>query len=388
MVRIVGLLFVMFACALLAVIAPNPAWAIDRTFSGSAQVDYFFVPTEKGANARAIGFDGFTTELALKLGVDVSEHLSANVKVCYGCHGFETDMAYVDYRVADELNFRLGRFSPSFGNFNLRHDPANHGLSDKPLPYDMGRMLRRTEWNEGVLPSPFPDNGLEANGTHWFGESVQLDYAAYAISGFKGDANAFDLDFTQSRSGGAYYVDNNARPAVGGRAALTTKVASNSDLTVGTSGMHGTFDPQNHLTYSILGADAVLRMRQTSVRLEYLVRRQEFDASDPSRFKYAISPTHGDFFLKHGAFLEVERPLSLRVSLLARADGLYRVGNVAKASELMRQSSVGRLTLGATFAVERGLRLKASTELWEFSDRDAAGRTKEVGFHLAAVGLF
>ena len=27
-----------------------PAWAVDRTFSGSAQLDYLFVPTEKGAN--------------------------------------------------------------------------------------------------------------------------------------------------------------------------------------------------------------------------------------------------------------------------------------------------------------------------------------------------
>ena len=252
----------------------------------------------------------------------------------------------------------------------------------------MGRMLRRTDWNEGVLPSPFPDNGVEVNGTHWIGEKVQLDYATYAVSGFKGDANAVDLDFTQSRSGSVYYVDNNARPTVGGRVALTAKVAPNSDLTFGASGMHGTFDPANHLTYSILGADLVFRMRQTSVRLEYLVRRQEFDASDPTRFKYAIAPEHGDFFVKHGAFLEVERPLSSRVSMLARVDGLYRVGNVAKESALLRRSSVGRLTLGATFAVERGLRLKASTELWEFSEHDLAGRNKEVGFHLAAVGLF
>lgn len=229
---------------------------------------------------------------------------------------------------------------------------------------------------------------MEVNGTHWFGEKVQLDYATYAVSGFKGDANAFDLDFTQSRSGSVYYVDNNARPTVGARIALTAKVTPNSDLSFGASGMHGTFDPANHLTYSILGADLVYRVRQTSVRLEYLVRRQEFDASDPSRFKYSIAPEHGDFFVKHGAFLELGRPLSSRISVLARADGLYRVGNVAKESALLRRSSVGRFTLGATFAVERGLKLKASTELWDFSDRDAAGRAQAVGFHLAAVGLF
>ena len=33
-------------------------------------------------------------------------------------------MGYFDYRLMDELNVRVGRFSPSFGSFNLRQDPA------------------------------------------------------------------------------------------------------------------------------------------------------------------------------------------------------------------------------------------------------------------------
>ena len=137
---------------------------LSRIGAGSAQVDYHFVPTAHDAKAFPNGFDGFTTELAGKLAVDFSERVSANLKVCYGCHGFEADMMYFDFRVADELNFRAGRFRPSFGAFNLRHDPANHRSSDKPLPYDMGRMLRMRQWNLGVLPSPFPDNGLEIDG--------------------------------------------------------------------------------------------------------------------------------------------------------------------------------------------------------------------------------
>ena len=143
----------------------TPASAIERNFAGSAQLDYQFVPTARDAKASPSTFDGFTMEFAGKLAVDFSDKISANMKVCYGCHGFEADMMYFDLRVADELNFRVGRFSPSFGAFNLRHDPANHRLSDKPLPYDMGRMLRMRQWKHGVLPSPFPDNGLEVNGT-------------------------------------------------------------------------------------------------------------------------------------------------------------------------------------------------------------------------------
>jgi hypothetical protein len=152
---------ILFATSL--VVFAGPARALDRNFAGSAQIDYHFVPGQHDKSARAVVFDGTTMELAFKVAVDFSDHLSANLKVCYGCHGFETDMAYFDYRVADELNFRLGRFSPSFGGFNLRHDPANHRLSDKPLAYDMGRMLRLREWNLGVLPSPFADNGIEVS---------------------------------------------------------------------------------------------------------------------------------------------------------------------------------------------------------------------------------
>jgi hypothetical protein len=377
---------VVVVASLVAPLLSAPAWAIDRTFSGSAQLDYLFVPTEKGANASAIGFDGFTTEANVKVAADISEHLSANVKLCYGCHGFEADMAYFDYRVKDELNIRVGRFSPSFGAFNVRHDPANHGLSDKPLPYDMGRMLRRTDWNEGVLPSPFPDNGIEVNGTHWFGEKAQLDYAAYLVSGFKASENALDLDFVQSRS--TYYVDNNSRPTGGGRASLTLALSKTSDATLGASGMYGTFDPMNRLTYGIFGGDFSLRLGQTNIRMEYLVRRQEFDTSDPTLFKYPIAPKNGNFFLKHGAYIELEQPVSGRVTMLGRIDGLYRDGNVAATSELLRRSDVGRATFGSLFTVERGLRVKASTEVYKFSDEDANGRTVEVGFHLAFVGVF
>src|SRR5436190_21340536 len=185
-----------------ALLRAAPAAAIERNFAGSAQLDYLFVPDATSGPAGRDVYDGFTTEVALKVAADVSDHLSANVKVCYGCHGFELPMAYVDYRVADELSFRVGRFSPSFGAFNIRHDPANHATSDKPLPYDMGRMLRLTEWNLGVLPSPFPDNGVEIDGTHWFGERAQLDYAVYAVSGFRAPTGAIDLNWMQSQTRG------------------------------------------------------------------------------------------------------------------------------------------------------------------------------------------
>ncbi|MCW5837576.1 MAG: hypothetical protein KIS78_34605 [Labilithrix sp.] len=382
----VGALFV--ALAALAALA-TPARALERNFAGSAQLDYHFVPTSREARAFPSAFDGFTMEFAGKLAVDFSEKVSANMKVCYGCHGFEADMMYFDFRVADELNFRVGRFSPSFGAFNLRHDPANHRLSDKPLPYDMGRMLRMQQWNMSVLPSPFPDNGIEIDGSTFIGQSVQLDYAVYGVTGFKADARPLDVDFKLSRSPVSYYVDNNARPTVGGRAALTYRLGEASDVTLGASGMFGTYDPENQQTYLIYGADLSLRLGDTNLRAEYLARRTTFDTSDPGVFKYAVADARGDFFMKHGAYAEIEQALTPELDLIGRVDGMLRAGNVEAASELTRRASVVRYTVGTAYAIERGLRIKLSTELWDFSNREvASGRKVDLSMHAALAGSF
>jgi hypothetical protein len=390
--------------ALLALLVRQPALAFDeeRNFAGSAQLDYHFVPSEPGAVSApspSSTFQGFTLEAATKVAVDVSEHLSANIKVCFGCHGFEADMAYFDLRASDELNLRVGRFSPSFGAFTLRHDPANHTTSDKPLPYDMGRMLRKGDWHNGVLPSPFPTNGVELDGTHWIGNAAQLDYAAYAVAGFKDDTDPNPTDFDLQESHLPYYVTSDPRPAAGSRLALTLKAGERADVTLGASGMFGTYDPNDRLTYAIGGADLALRVARTAVRMEYLVRRQQMDVSDPDIFKYAIAAKDGDFFTKHGAYVEVEQPLTDTLDVLARGDGMYRVGNVSNAavgsgsdaasySPLSYQSWVARETLALAVSVERNFRFKGSVELWEFSYADPAGRETELSFHLGAVGSF
>ena len=125
------LLAALLAAVLLAAFGSPADAGEDHNFAGSAQLDYHLVPSDvlaHAAPAPGTTFQGFTLEAALKVAVDISEHLSANVKACFGCHGFELDMAYFDLRASDELNLRVGRFSPSFGAFNLRHDPANHLL--------------------------------------------------------------------------------------------------------------------------------------------------------------------------------------------------------------------------------------------------------------------
>ncbi len=384
----------LFAGLTSLLILPSTSRAVERNFAASAQLDYHAIAANVG-QSRAAGvpdvFDGFTLEAALKLAVDVSEHLSANVKLCYGCHGFEADMAYLDLRAVDELNLRVGRFSPSFGNFNLRHDPANHKLSDKPLPYDMGRMLRAGAWNNGVLPSPFPDNGVEVNGTHWFGEDVQLDYAVYAVMGFKAiPANpadiATDIQFQLSHS--PYYVDNNSRPSYGGRVALTGKLGELTDLTAGASAMGGTYDPKNNFSYAIFGGDLSARFDRTSLRFEYLVRRETIDTSNPALLKVPVVPGARNVTSKEGAFAELEQPLLHNLDLIVRVDGMRRTGNLLATSELSDDSLVGRATLGTALTVDRNMRFKASLELWQFRDQDGQPWRSLTSAHLGAVGSF
>ena len=372
--------------ALFAALTPRSSMGLERNFAGSAQLDYRFLATQPGAAAIPDPTHGFVTELALKMAIDISDQFSANVKACYGCHGFEMAMGYMDYRIADELNFRVGRINPSFGAFNLRHDPANHHLTDKPLPYDMGRMLRNADWNGSVLPSPFPDNGVEINGTHWFGSALELDYAVYAVSGFKADIGGFDLDFNQSRI--PFYWDNNNLPTVGGRVATTFRLSPITDITFGASGQTGKFDPEGKYSYSIVGADVSFRSGRTDLRFEWLARRQEFDTSNPAAFRYEVAKKSGDFFVKHGAYLELKQPLTGWLDLIGRVDGMYREGNVLLTSTLAKQSAVMRYTVGTMFTIEQGLRAKLSAELYDFSDADASGRHTDVTVHAALVGTY
>ncbi|MCG8555993.1 MAG: hypothetical protein MJD61_12010 [Proteobacteria bacterium] len=352
---------------------PPGASSQDRNLAGSAQGSYVFVPTN--SNARKQTFDGFITEVTIKLAVDFTERVSAQVKLCYGCHGVEFDMAFMDFWAADEINFRVGRFNPAFGDFPLRHDPANHRTINKPLPYDMGRMLRLREYNMSVMPSPYVDNGVEVNGTHWFGESLQVDYAMYVVSGFKGSRDGSGLDYIQSRSGSFYYVDNNSRPALGGRLALTLDLGSAATVTLGGSAMHGTYDPDNRLGYTLAGADFYARLGKVDLRAEYLRRRTEVRVgTDPfNRFAYLpVKKNGGDFwssyFLKDGFYAQANMEVTPRLELVARFDGIRRLGNVLATSPLRKDSLVLRYTPAVNVVFDHTLRLKLQGEFYDFSD--------------------
>jgi len=354
--------------------APEPevksfAQQFHRNFAGSVQLDYMYIPTEK--TGRSIALDGATAEVSLKLAMDFSNKITSSVKVCVACHGFEVASAYFDLRAADELNFRVGRFTPAFGDFPVRYDPANHRTSDKPLIYDMGRMVRITEWNEGILPAPWVDNGLEINGTHFFGTHLQTEYAVYAVGGPRGDTNPTDFDFKLSRDGNSYYIDNNSRPVIGGQLAASA-ITDDLTVTAGVSAMAGTYDPAHTLPFQIYGAHLVFRIKDAFLRMEYVTRRTKmYLGADPSmEFKYGpeSNGTFDPYFSKDGGYAEFEAPINQRVTVVLREDGMRRRGNVDIDSPLRSESAVLRHTAGLAIGIYQSLRLKVSYEYYDFSD--------------------
>src|SRR6185295_4190504 len=294
-----------------------------HTVAGSLQLDYLVVPTNIDANKDT--FDGMTAELSLKYSVDFTSNAAASVKVCFACHGFEAAAAFVDLRAVDEFSVRVGRLTPEFGSFPQRGDPANHHSNDKPLPYDMGRMLHHRAWNEGILPAPWVDNGVELLGTRFVG-SGRVDYAAYILSGPKGTADNGDLDFIKSRDPNQYYVDNNSEPVVGARLSGTADIDSaGHGVTFGASVMAGHYDADRRLGFVIGGADIVVNLDGLVLRAEYLARRTDMEVgTDPaSRWKYGPNADgqFDDHSFKHGFYAEAEVPIG-PVDAFARFDGL------------------------------------------------------------------
>jgi hypothetical protein len=343
-----------------------------RTIAGSLQLDYLMVPTNWDIRGNTL--DGLTTELSLKMSIDFTASASASVKLCFACHGFEAAAAFVDLRASDGLTVRIGRLTPEFGSFPQRGDPANHRTNDKPLPYDMGRMLRVTDWNAGVLPAPWVDNGVELMGTR-FVSGGRIDYAAYILSGPKsatGEAEPADFTLAESRDPSKYYVDNNSEPVIGARLAGTADLDSDGHtLTLGASVMAGHYDPARQLAFWILGGDAVANLSGLVLRAEYLVRNTDVAIGADPAARWKEGPDAGgrylDHFTKHGFYLEAEVPVG-RVDAFARFDGLLRFGNVVKASVLTPRASVLRYTAGAALRLSDNLRLKASAELYQFDD--------------------
>jgi hypothetical protein len=160
---------------------------------------------------------------------------------------------------------------------------------------------------------------------------------------------------------------------LGGRLSLTLNLSEDVLLTVGGSGMWGHLDPKRRNEYWIVGADLYLRIATFDLHAEYLARRTEFDVGESPNETFRFGPgrdgTYSNFFIKDGFYVEGNLPVSARFELVARFDGLRRLGNVTLNSPLRSKNSmVLRYTAGFNVILEGSVRLKFSGEFYDFTD--------------------
>ena len=170
-------------------------------------------------------------------------------------------------------------------------------------------------------------------------------------------------------------------------------------MTLGASGLFGTYDPENKLTYAIVGGDFSLRIQRTALRIEYLVRRQQFDTSNPDIFSTRSRLPAEISSPSTGPTSSSSNPSPKRWRVLGRVDGMYRVGNVSNVpvgSTTGRRSRARSPTSRTSFARRSGWPWR-SNETSGSRDRSSSGssatptrsgRETELSFHLGAVGSF
>lgn len=403
------ILFVLFTAGLW--LWPGRAQAVDYNFAGSVSLNYKILVNEvsEPKAQRNLMLSGFNVNASAKAVVDVSPYLSATVKVCYGCHGFEALHFFADLTPHPAFNVRAGRITPAFGDFYLRHDPTSHKTVDNPLPYDMGHMVHGREWAYGVVPMPYVDNGAEVYGTIRAADSFSLSYAAHIAGGWKGSETASPTgtpahDFAYRRmrfvTSTDYLVDNNRWPQFGGRLVMTFARSGNMspavpDISIGGSAMYGFWDDYDRLSYLIYGVDAYVHLWRINLRAEVLRRQQDVDIrlldfpGGPS-IGLMLAPGAPEIAqtTKDGFYAEADFPLGNYLEGVLRVDGMRRGGprdaraNPDEASKPAAERTyrppnaavldfddwVMRYTVGLNVIPMTGAKLKVSYEHWTFKD--------------------
>ncbi len=332
--------------ALLAAVTAS-ASAARWDWSGSLTADY--KKLLKTDDAESIVRTGAILEWAQKVTADVSDKITLNAKVCSSCHGFEIDQAYAEVRPHRLVNVEVGRINVPFGDFYLRHDPANDVFLSKPLPYAMGHMLRRDAFNLGVIPMPYVDNGASFFGDFWVRETTQIWYALYVVNGFRSGTTPADFDF-KVQTGDDALIDNNDQLSWGTRLSV-----ARGEFTLGGSYLHGNHDLNAEYDYGAWGLDASAMLLGVRLRSEYLERRTAVAFEGRRRN-----------LRKKGFTIQAEAPVGRYLMGVARFEGLLREG--PPTAVLDSSSGIVRWTLGLNVMPTVDFSVRAAVEHWRFTD--------------------
>ena len=358
----------------LASLNPAASSAIDRTETPDQEFDLFATVSllHRSGETLVLENPGFFPEIWAGAEWRTDTPLSARVQACVSCHsetaggGSRIELAEGFFRFdvrrwldrcerdhAVELTVDVGRFIVPYGGFASRSHPGAYRTATRPLMYNMGQNVFRTEVGPPILPMPYADEGLRVASHADLCCDLTATADFYVINGLQGSTS---LNFFQSRD----YVDNNAQPAVGGR--LTV---GNRFLRGGASIMSGQYNPDGSfglpaegLDYKIYGADLTARIKDLiRFHVEYARRTNDL-------FSFSSGLGREDL---RGLLLEGEVQVCRhpRISAVVRYDEQRRISNLPIPGSSLAQATfnVNRFTWGLNFALA-GSTLMINHERW------------------------
>jgi hypothetical protein len=300
--------------------------------------------------------EGIVGEFALSAKINAPvDGLSAKVRLCWGCHELELEDAFVEYRPDPLIHIRAGRMNVPLGGFNNRHDFSTRRTISKPLTRIMGNMVRQDEFNSGILPAPYVDNGLNVGGKVGIGD-FSFNWDAFVMAGLKGFGD--DIDFVRSRE----FRDINGEPSFGGRLEL-----DNPWVTFGVSYIWGNYDPNERRSYQIAAADLRIRAGPLLIEGEVAWRQTEYTKADGDE----------DQWFKYGWWGQVSWEVYDGLFIVASTDSLFVTdiflgdnGPTPSATLAVTddRNRILRVVGGVGYSPWGNIMIRANGEYWEFSD--------------------
>lgn len=303
--------------------------------------------------------EGVVGEFALSARVTApAAKVSANMRVCWGCHQIELEEASFEWNPLPFLKVKAGRMAVAAGSYNSRHDFSVRRTVSKPLTRIMGNMPRQNEFNHGVLPAPYVDNGASVTVGDRFG-AFGLEGEGFVLTGLKG-TGAADINFITSRQ----FRDVNGEPSFGGR---LTFDAPHVSTTV--SYLRGNYDPFSRRRYQVFSADMRIRAGPLILDGEFAVRETEYNDAESSGGE--------DQWLKYGWWVRASWNFTDALYVVGAVDTLYvkdiflsNSGPTPNEALAVTDDNnrIVRLTGGIGYTAPGGVMLRAAAEYWDFSD--------------------
>ena len=214
------------------------------------------------AHARWQRTDGVRDELGFQLrrwniftATQVNDYIRIAAEVEFEELGREVTLEYaaIDFVIHPALTLRAGAILAPLGRFNLAHDSPQNEFTDRPLVSTELIGTALTEAGVGVL------------GERPLGARGRVTYELYAVNGFHDGVIADSPDGTRIPAGKGDARDNNASPAIVGRAAWSPTLG----YEVGISAHHGAYNEfsaagepvasRHDLTIAAVDAQATVR---------------------------------------------------------------------------------------------------------------------------------